>query len=103
MLFKDQVLSDELRNNGYLVIPFLNPDDVLKLNEFYSAVHNGEDPPNFTEDIHMTTWCSDGDYKRKVSSGLKEIFTEASERFFQNYRRLNNVFIVKKSGRQTNF
>ncbi|PBQ30964.1 hypothetical protein CNR22_03995 [Sphingobacteriaceae bacterium] len=103
MLFKDQSLSDELRNNGYVVIPFLNPADILKLNEFYSTLHNGDDPPNFTEDIHMTTWCSDSEYKKKVSSGLSDIFTGASDRFFQNYRRLNNVFIVKKSGKQTTF
>lgn len=103
MLFKNQVLSDELKENGYVVIPFLNAAELTGLNNFYSTVHGGEDPPNFTEDIHMTTWCSDGDYKRKISAGLADIFSEASERFFQNYRRLNNVFIIKKSGKQTTF
>jgi hypothetical protein len=103
MLFKSQALRDELKENGYVVIPFLEAEELKKLNDFYTSVHGGDNPPNFTEDIHMTTWCSDPGYKRAIAAGLMDIFTNASDRFFQNYRRLNNVFIVKKSGKQTNF
>ena len=103
MLFKDKALSDELRENGYVVIPFLNDSEIADLNKFYSDVHNGENPPNFNEDIHMTTWCSDGEYKQKIATNLMNLFADASERFFQKFRRLNNVFIIKKSGNQTTF
>ncbi len=103
MLFKDKLLQTELEKNGFVVIPFLNPFEVQKLNNFYNSVHKEEDPPNFIEDIHMTTWCPDFDYKMKVSNNLMEIFSGASQSFFKNFRRLNNVFIVKKSGKETVF
>ncbi len=103
MLFKDAILQTELEKNGYVIIPFLNTDEVQALNACYAHIHNNEEPPHFIENIHMTTWCKDADYKKNVSTSLTTVFAEASERFFKNYRRLNNVFIVKKSGQQTTF
>jgi hypothetical protein len=103
MLFKDKILQAELEQNGFIVIPFLNTDEVEKLNLFYSSVHNNQDPPHFIEDIHMTTWCTDLEYKLNVSTNLIQLFTEPSNRYFDKIRRLNNVFIVKKSGKQTSF
>ncbi len=103
MLFKDKKIQNELEENGFVIIPFLKPDEVTHLNEFYTKVHNGEEPPHFIENIHMTTWCEDFTYKESVSKNLMSIFTRSSELYFENFRRLNNVFIVKKSGLQTTF
>jgi Phytanoyl-CoA dioxygenase (PhyH) len=103
MLFKDKILQTELEQNGFVIIPFLNADEVKKLNEFYSEVHKGEEPPYFVEEIHMTTWCENENYKKTISENLNAQFENASEKYFQNYRRLNNVFIVKKSGKDTTF
>lgn len=103
MLLKDKSLQDELQKNGFVVIPFLDSKETEALNSFYDDIHQGAEPPNFLDNIHMTTWCKEADYKAKVSENLKTIFEAASNRFFQNYRRLNNVFIVKRSGRQTTF
>ena len=103
MLFKDKKLQLELEKNGYLILSFLNPSELEHLNKFYNSIHKGEEPPNFIDDIHMTTWCNDLNYKSNVSTHLAELFAIASERFFENYRRLNHVFIVKKSGKDTTF
>ena len=103
MLFKNKTLQAELEKNGFVVIPFLEKGEVLQLNEFYDEVHLGEPPPHFIEDIHMTTWCENEEYKKTVSENLTRIFSRPSESYFENYRRLNNVFIVKKNGRETTF
>ncbi len=103
MLFKDVRLQKELEQNGFVIIPFLKMDEVNNLNSFYNEVHQRQEPPLFIENIHMTTWCEDLDYKLSISNGLTNLFSEASENYFKNYRRLNNVFIVKKSGQQTTF
>ena len=97
MLLKDNILQSELEKNGFIIIPFLTADEVLNLNAFYENIHGGEEPPLFIENIHMTTWCEDVEYKNKISTRLAALFSNASERFFKNYRTLNNVFIVKKS------
>jgi hypothetical protein len=103
MLLREKALQEKLRKDGFVVVPFLDAAEVKQLNDFYTSVHKGQEPPAFFEDIHMTTWCSDAPYKKQVSDELMSIFSRATERYFQNYRRLNNVFIVKRSGKQTTF
>lgn len=103
MIFKDKNLQSELEENGFVVIPFLKKDELNSLCLFYSNIHHYQDPPNFIENIHMTTWCEDVDYKKNVSTSLTNLFADASDSFFENYRRLNHVFIVKKSGQQSTF
>lgn len=103
MLFKNKQLQKELEKNGYVVVSFLSLAEVELLNTFYNEIHSGGDIPNIIDGIHMTTWCTDHNYKNKISAKLNNIFREPSERFFSDFRRLNNVFIVKKTGRDTTF
>lgn len=99
----NQILQKELKKNGFVIIPFLNSEEVSALNSFYDDVHDAMEPPTFIENIHMTSWCGDFDYKKKVTDGLARLFAPASERFFKDYRAINNLFIVKRSGTETNF
>lgn len=103
MIFKDKKRQLELEENGFVVIPFLSLEELRELCQFYNKIHKHQDPPNFIENIHMTTWCSDADYKRNVSVGLSTVFKEASNRFFENSRKLNHVFIVKKNSADSTF
>lgn len=103
MLFKDPQQQKELEKNGYVVIPFLSGEEVTAINQFYNEMHPGGSPPDFIEGIHMTTWCQDSDYKKKVSSFLENLFAKPTQQFFEHVRRLNHVFIVKKTGKDTTF
>jgi len=103
MLFKDSQKQKELEKNGYVVIPFLTTQDVAELNQFYCEIHSGGSPPNFIEGIHMTTWCKDAEYKKKVSGYLENLLLKPTNDFFDHVRRLNHVFIVKKTGKDTTF
>lgn len=103
MLFKDKTRQAELEENGFVIIPFLDEAELGHLNQFYATVHDNAEPPGFIDHIHMTTWCADSDYKKKISSGLTEVFTNACEAYFKNYRRLNHVFIIKKNQQQSVF
>lgn len=103
MLFKDKKLQAELEQNGFVIIPFLGSDELKALNHFYQTVHHQQEPPHFIENIHMTTWCEDFEYKNSVSENLAKLCERPSEAYFENHRRLNNVFIVKKSGTETTF
>jgi hypothetical protein len=103
MLLQDKIRQAELEKNGFVVIPFLTEKEVLELNTIYTTVHKGEEPALFIDGIHMTTWCQDADYKKEVSQKLESLFKTPSELFFKQYRRLNNVFIVKKNGQNTTF
>lgn len=103
MLFQDNIHQAELEKNGFVIIPFLSKKEVVELNTIYTHIHKGEEPGQFFDKIHMTTWCQDPDYKKDISQKLASLFKQPGESFFKHYRRLNHVFIVKKSGQDTTF
>lgn len=96
-LLKDPALQHELNEKGFVTVQVLNDAELNELRSYYSAIHpNGA--PEKIEGIHMTTWCKDLDYKLGVANRLSEIYSKPCEAIFENYRTLNNVFIVKDSG-----
>ena len=96
-LFKDQELQAQLNEKGYVTLPFIGDVELEKLREFYHSIHPDGAPEKF-EGIHMTTWCKDIDYKLTVANRLSDIYHEPCKAVFQDFRVLNNVFIVKDSG-----
>lgn len=103
MLLKNETLQQELKQNGFVVVPFLSEEEVVQLNSFYEEVNSHQEPPDFIDGIHMTSWCKSSDYKKNVSTHLESFFKEATDKFFEKTRQLNHVFIVKKSGKNTTF
>jgi hypothetical protein len=100
-LFKDPALQRELNEKGFVTAQVLNETELAELRSYYSDIHpNGA--PEKIDGIHMTTWCEDLDYKIGVANRLSDIYRKPCEAIFENYRTLNNVFIVKDSG-QTPF
>ncbi len=96
-LFKDQDLQAQIDKKGFVTVPFIGESELEELRSFYSEIHpNGA--PGKIDGIHMTTWCEDYNYKMKVASRLSEIYTKPCADVFEDYRTLNNVFIVKDSG-----
>ncbi len=103
MLFKNHTLNTRLKQEGFVVIPFLKSEELSALKGFYDQLHKGEEPPLFIEDIHMTSWCPEEAYKQQVLNNLDHIFSSAVSVWFDKVRTLNNVFIIKRSGAQTTF
>lgn len=100
-LFKDAALQHELNEKGFVTVQVLNEMELNELRAYYADIHpNGA--PGKIDGIHMTTWCEDLDYKLSIANRLSEIYRKPCEAIFENYRTLNNVFIVKDSG-QTPF
>ncbi len=97
-LFKNAQYGHTLGQLGVVKLPFLTEEELLQLRQFYTAMHGDEAPPTLYEQIHMTIWHHDADYKMKIKKGLEAIFNGACERIFQNYRMVSPQFIVKMGG-----
>ncbi len=96
-LLKDKDLQSQLDEKGFVTLPFIGDEKLEELRSFYKEIHpNGA--PQKMQGIHMTTWCEDYEYKMEVASRLSEIYREPCQEVFEDYRTLNNVFIVKDSG-----
>jgi len=102
-IFKLEELAAQLKEDGVIKIPFLNADELNKLNEFYNQLHPDGNPPAMYDGIHMTIWHSDLNYKLKIRDEIKEILKPSFERNFQDYRAISQQFIVKQKGEKTIF
>lgn len=103
MLLKEKILQKQLEEDGYIIINLLEPSELKALNDCYDQLHPGKEPPEFIENIHMTIWCSDNGYKQAVKTSLESIFSPILNNFFENFRSLNHVFIIKRKGPKTTF
>jgi len=102
-LLKNAELQEQLNADGYITMPFLSDEELEAARKFYDEIHPTGEAPGKIEGIHMTTWCSDYDYKIKVAGFLEGLYKRACNENFKDYRRLNNVFIVKEIGDGTTF
>jgi hypothetical protein len=102
-LFQREEYADELLRDGVVKIPFLTPEELKELHQFYWQMHPSGVPPALYDGIHMTTWHGDLDYKLKIKEGLQKVVEKACQRTFKNYRAISQQFIVKLKGDETTF
>ncbi len=97
MLFRNEEFNLELKEKGFIKIPFIDSNELLSIKEFYYS-QNCEDEG---KGIFMTSFSSNMEYKLKVGSFLKPAFEERMNHYFKPHRALNNIFIVKHPGLET--
>lgn len=96
-LFKDKNLQSQIDEKGFVTLPFIGETELEELRSFYAEIHP-DGAPGKIDGIHMTSWCEDLDYKMKVANRLNEIYEKPCQEVFEDFRTLNNVFIVKDTG-----
>ena len=62
-MFQNKTYEETLIKEGYTIIPFLNNEELIALQKFYSDAHPNDEIPDMRYGIHMTSWCKDGVYK----------------------------------------
>jgi hypothetical protein len=91
-VFKIPKLQAEFDENGFVKTPFLKPDQIAFLTEFYDK--HGQSPNG--KGFHATMQTADFDYRRKIDSAIKEAISLNVEDCLLNYRPLFANFIVKE-------
>jgi hypothetical protein len=101
--FESAQTNESLNRDGFVVIPFLDENELQSLREFYIKHHPKLMPEQHIDGIHMTTWCQKLDYKLSIRDGIVKTVRHAVKDKFVDYRALNHVFIVKEKGDKTDF
>ena len=76
-VLKDDALDANLEKEGYVVIPFLNTEEVQYLNELYTQ--------KITEPqqgMYATAHSSNPEFKKMMSQGILDKFTRAIDEVF---------------------
>jgi len=96
-------VEQALIEDGVVKIPFLDRGQLVELQAFQRAIHPNGQLPKVYDNIYMTTWCPDSEYKLAIKQKIEGIFAQAYARHFQHFRSLNHVFIIKNPGQETTF
>lgn len=87
---KDADLDRQLADEGFVVIPFLDEAEIVRLKEVYREAHSEEQVP-----FYATAHHQDPEFRKKMSNAISAVLKPHAERVFLNCDLLGASFIVK--------
>jgi hypothetical protein len=93
-IFKDPLLQSKFDQDGFVVVPFLNPSQIAELDEFFDSEHTEPIPSGF----YSGSFSADKDYKERCSSKIMSYLAPKYEEIFQNYDSNGATFLYKVPG-----
>ena len=76
-IIKDDALDKELLEKGYVVVPFLRPEEVDELRSFYYNHHSSS-----LDGMYATAHVVDIPFRMKMNNFIKEKFARAVAEMF---------------------
>ncbi len=99
-VFKSTAQASAIHKNGYMVIPFLNQEEISILTDFYNQEHNIEAEKG---GMFYSLYSKDLDYRQRVHSKIAELVKPKLDLLFKDYKNIVNTFITKKPGPASEF
>jgi hypothetical protein len=92
-ILQNEQLDKQLLEQGYVVIPFLDNNEVSELVDFYYQHH-----PKQQDGMYATAHVPDVAFRMKMNDYIKQVFARAIEQTFINHTALGGSFIAKGKG-----
>jgi hypothetical protein len=91
-IFRDGKLQALFDKQGFVVVPFLDLDDVALLNKHFDELH-----PDLPANVGFVSgsYSNDFNYKKKASDTIISIYARHFDRLFQNYQTFGAAFLYK--------
>lgn len=93
-IFKSEEHQRLFDKQGFIVLPFLTPEEVTTLDQLFDELHPGLSQSGFFSGSYST----DKAYKLKASNGIVSNFTRAYQELFVNYTPFGGAFLYKVPG-----
>lgn len=88
-------LDEQLATQGFVVVPFLDTEQVQTLLQFFYANHRSELPG-----FYATAHSSDLAFRKQMNDQIKAVFEPAIARNFQNCNALGGSYVVKSKSQE---
>ena len=89
-IFSDTTTDAEFGARGYVVRPFLHPDEIRALTRLHEAL-----PPDLPGDFYATVFSRNADYRRRVSEGIGSAMKRGIAALFPHHELCFAVFVTK--------
>lgn len=92
-IFVEETYNETLQKDGYVVIPFLNAEEIKILTNFFYANH-----PQLPEGMYASSHAPDFSFRQKMNEEITRVCKRAVDVTFQNATPLGATFMVKSKG-----
>ncbi|MCZ2393627.1 MAG: phytanoyl-CoA dioxygenase family protein [Chitinophagales bacterium] len=97
-IFKNPIFEKKLRTKGYVVLPFLDDEQLKTLQDaFYVS------KPDINKGFHSTSTNNNLEYRKKVNDLIQSIYYPLSQQLIDDYEPVYASFVVKEPGPEGNF
>ena len=98
-IFQDDSLQQRIDREGYVVIPFLDPEEVDDLRTVYADMSAADRP----EEFYLSIWSDDVEYKQRSHERIVSVIREKAASTFDRYKHVVSNFAVKHPGQESAF
>lgn len=93
-IFQSEEHQATFDQQGFLILPFLEKEDIVYLNELFDNLH-----PNVHQGGFFSgSYSQDLKYKKEASDKIVAVFQKAYEKYFINYAPFGAAFLYKVPG-----
>ncbi len=97
VIFKAPEHQELFDRQGFIVLPFLDAQEIAHLNAYFDQTH-----PELVENGFVSgSYSSDYQYKKKASDEIVAVFERAYARYFIDYTPFGAAFLYKTPGSQS--
>lgn len=91
-IFKDKELEKEFDKNGFVVVDFIDKEEIEFLERKYYEIHQVNN-----RGFYATTFKSNLEYRKKVDEVVSSIHNPALEKHFENHKNFLGSFVTKNN------
>ncbi|MCZ2393082.1 MAG: phytanoyl-CoA dioxygenase family protein [Chitinophagales bacterium] len=93
-IFQSEEHQATFDKQGFLVLPFLEKEDIAYLNELFDSLH----PHLHQGGFFSGSYSQDLKYKKEASDKIVAVFQKAYEKYFTNFTPFGAAFLYKVPG-----
>ncbi len=93
-VFKSDKHQQIFSRQGFIVLPFIEEEELKFLNQTFDRLHPNLDKEGF----FSGSYSNDKEYKKEVSEIIVQTFSRAYEKYFTNYQPFGGAFLFKVPG-----
>ncbi len=90
-IFKDDAMQARFEKQGFLVVPFIDAEEIAYLDKLFDELH----PTLPNQGFVSGSYSPDIDYKKRASNEIVNVFSKHYERLFVNYQPFGAAFLFK--------
>lgn len=96
VIFKEPALQDRFNDQGFVVLEFLDAQEIEYINQLYNKLH-----PDGVAGFYTSTFAKDTNYRKTVDDEIKALMKRGLEKYFFDYKVYCGSFIVKAPGQKS--